>query len=86
VLLKECEDIQQQCFGVSDQNGETVVEFTTSVGETAAGDVVISDRLVIADTPVFCVLFDLATRRLANLYHCRRISVRWYYLENYDEW
>jgi hypothetical protein len=37
------------------------------VGKTAAGDAVISDRLVIADTPVFCVLFDLATRRLANL-------------------
>ncbi len=67
MLLKECADIQQQHFGVSDQNGETVVEFTTSVGETAAGDAVISERLVIADTPVFCVLFDLATRRLANL-------------------
>ncbi|CAK9858328.1 unnamed protein product [Sphagnum jensenii] len=46
VLLKECADIQQQCFGVSDQNRETVVEFTTSVGKTAAGDAVISDRLL----------------------------------------
>ncbi|KAH9575892.1 hypothetical protein CY35_01G134800 [Sphagnum magellanicum] len=46
VLLKECADIQQQRFGVSDQNGETVVEFTTSVGETAAGDAVISDKLL----------------------------------------
>ncbi|CAM6020254.1 unnamed protein product [Sphagnum balticum] len=46
VLLKECADIQQQRFGVSNQNGETVVEFMTSVGETATGDAVRSDRLL----------------------------------------
>ncbi len=56
MLLKECADIQQQHFGVSDQNGETVVEFMTSVGETAAGDAVISDRLVIADAPIILCL------------------------------